>query len=407
MGETNHFRLRERWSQKFSSNCMYEKRHSLKKGIGLFATQNISESSLIFEEKPLVVLANHRICCLCFCLLPSFEFPCLSCPSMFCDSCHNKPNQLSNHKKTCLVSKALLEGQVSDCFLGLFTALLYVYLKGSVEVESVPQEQLLKSQTALSGIECLSSNSAYFDSETRQMIQDQIQKTRLLLKPIQDIEIPSDDQLKHIAGIVINNAGEFQIKKTLQDSNLIACLAVEFSLLNHSCRPNVGFEFRDGIIHIYALRNIEKDEELCHHYILPFCDTQSRQKMLLERYYFMCDCEFCLSDPVELCQIPLLELELDALESSQDYEKAILIAGRIRSIKAELFGEYYGDCADLYYQQFDFATRLKRLSEAESYLEKALERYLKINLLLFNELTKAPESRPLKVDLLKLPKRSF
>ncbi|EKX33424.1 hypothetical protein GUITHDRAFT_120372 [Guillardia theta CCMP2712] len=38
------------------------------------------------------------------------------------------------------------------------------------------------------------------------------------------------------------------------------------AMLNHSCLPNVELKVLRGSLHIFALRDVEKDEELCHSY---------------------------------------------------------------------------------------------------------------------------------------------
>lgn len=71
--------------------------------------------------------------------------------------------------------------------------------------------------------------------------------------------------------------------------------------LNHSCDPNIGFEFLrtksncPPIIEFRALREIQSGEQLFYSYIDVYQPTVSRQNTLKSAYHFECKCKRCVS----------------------------------------------------------------------------------------------------------------
>ena len=73
-----------------------------------------------------------------------------------------------------------------------------------------------------------------------------------------------------------------------------------FSLLSHSCDPNI-YRFNDivnGKVVVMANRPLEKGETLCSSYRKNFMDNplSDRQSYLYERYFFRCQCLACKYD---------------------------------------------------------------------------------------------------------------
>lgn len=81
----------------------------------------------------------------------------------------------------------------------------------------------------------------------------------------------------------------FQVKK-----NVATCQCLVGSLINHSCDPNVEWDFRNGCIIYTALRDIEAGAEISNSYG-PHSSTAfiDRQNLLSSNYYFNCRCELC------------------------------------------------------------------------------------------------------------------
>ncbi|XP_006618435.1 SET and MYND domain-containing protein 4-like isoform X2 [Apis dorsata] len=68
-----------------------------------------------------------------------------------------------------------------------------------------------------------------------------------------------------------------------------------FSLINHSCNPNILRHSRSNYMIIYVIFPIKKGEQLYDNYGQHYAITpkEERQKELLKQYYFKCDCLAC------------------------------------------------------------------------------------------------------------------
>lgn len=68
-----------------------------------------------------------------------------------------------------------------------------------------------------------------------------------------------------------------------------------FSLINHSCNPNILRHSRSEYMIIYAMYSIKEGEQLCDNYTQHYAITPKavRQKELLKQYYFKCNCSAC------------------------------------------------------------------------------------------------------------------
>ncbi|KAH9497603.1 hypothetical protein DERF_013579 [Dermatophagoides farinae] len=75
------------------------------------------------------------------------------------------------------------------------------------------------------------------------------------------------------------------------------CQCLVGSLINHSCTPNVEWEFQNGCIIYTALRDIMHGEEINNSYgphsEIPFIQ---RQTTMAHNYYFNCRCQICRID---------------------------------------------------------------------------------------------------------------
>ncbi|KYN14829.1 PREDICTED: SET and MYND domain-containing protein 4-like [Trachymyrmex cornetzi] len=71
-----------------------------------------------------------------------------------------------------------------------------------------------------------------------------------------------------------------------------------FSLINHSCDPNILRHSRPEHIVIYAMYPIEKGEQLLDNYGKHYAvmSKAQRQQKLFKQYYFICDCIPCQED---------------------------------------------------------------------------------------------------------------
>jgi len=74
------------------------------------------------------------------------------------------------------------------------------------------------------------------------------------------------------------------------------------SEINHSCRPNANFFFKNDHIVVKSNQRIEKGQEIFISYgptIMSIRSTNERRKELMENYGFLCQCPFCRQDEEE------------------------------------------------------------------------------------------------------------
>jgi len=79
----------------------------------------------------------------------------------------------------------------------------------------------------------------------------------------------------------------------------VSAVYTDFSLLNHCCVPNCCNKSENGVMMVYALRDIEEGEELCISYIgdvhrlLP---GKFRREKLMEVFGFEWECRVCIDE---------------------------------------------------------------------------------------------------------------
>ena len=66
--------------------------------------------------------------------------------------------------------------------------------------------------------------------------------------------------------------------------------------MNHSCNPNVSYYKKDDHMIFQTKRDIPANTEIFGSYINPNLSTDERQRVLLERYGFVCACDKCQND---------------------------------------------------------------------------------------------------------------
>lgn len=152
-----------------------------------------------------------------------------------------------------------------------------------------------------------------------------------------------------------------------------------YSLLNHSCLPNVrgikGSRRDNYTLRVVAVANIKKGEEILTRYTTPQWATTRRQQMLQNHWYFSCQCARCV-DKTELgtmmnavrCEncagylLPERPTELDSewkCDACERVEQASIINDKI--LKAEMKAEKWnGDATE-----DSFELMMKDLAEEE------------------------------------------
>ena len=84
------------------------------------------------------------------------------------------------------------------------------------------------------------------------------------------------------------------------DTSAVA-IYIEYSLLNHMCRPNCGWEEENGAVSVFALEDIEAGDQLGISYLRSeYClyVREVRRKELMDVFGFNCHCSVCLGEEV-------------------------------------------------------------------------------------------------------------
>lgn len=181
----------------------------------------------------------------------------------------------------------------------------------------------------------------------------------------------SKDGTKSLLGIKQSNS----FAKDAEGQLSVIC--PKLSKFNHSCLQNVDHVFVEPFQRVYAVRNIQKGEELCTAYVSLFDSHDVRRKKLEERYGFECTCRLCEMNlaersEIENARIKYKELEREITSTPNPEhilrlmkEKYLLMSsGQImfpRFIRMHAF-----DCIQL-------ALAFGNLDEANKYIEKGYQ----------------------------------
>lgn len=92
----------------------------------------------------------------------------------------------------------------------------------------------------------------------------------------------------------LNYLGKFNI------NNQNGGMYLVHSHINHNCHPNVSIDHptrhSQYTIAVRAIRDIQKDEQLCETYVNPRWNKETRQTYLDKSYLFNCQCQRCVND---------------------------------------------------------------------------------------------------------------
>ncbi|GBG25735.1 N-lysine methyltransferase SMYD2 [Hondaea fermentalgiana] len=109
--------------------------------------------------------------------------------------------------------------------------------------------------------------------------------------------------------------------------------------INHSCAPNLSYRFEEREhsrqVVFYALRHIEKGEELYLSYVDQSLPRDARRALLFERYRFKCKCESCSlkNDELEMAEarrenLAAMDNKIYEAIETEDFDNALEIVDR-------------------------------------------------------------------------------
>lgn len=131
------------------------------------------------------------------------------------------------------------------------------------------------------------------------------------------------------------------------DSNIYG-LFPTIARINHSCVPNVFHSWNSfkKVETIYALKDIEENEEILTSYIDLYADRSSRQEQLKKSFRFDCSCKLCMKNNTDIRKSDIRRKVLYQLD--KEVELFSLCVPEKSLVKAEQLLKYLQD-EDMFY----------------------------------------------------------
>ncbi|CAF2746613.1 SMYD [Lepeophtheirus salmonis] len=101
-------------------------------------------------------------------------------------------------------------------------------------------------------------------------------------------------------GIIKNKLGGALEINESEFLNFGSCLSLEFSAIDHSCRPNAVYMFIGRTLVVKALCDIANFDDVRVTYTDITQPRRMRRNFLKDQYFFDCTCEECTEDPLNL-----------------------------------------------------------------------------------------------------------
>ncbi|XP_075059652.1 histone-lysine N-methyltransferase SMYD3 isoform X2 [Mixophyes fleayi] len=265
----------------------FEKFQSPGKGNGLRATRDLALSETVTCTQPYVYTVSReksrRAVACDHCLRRTEKLQrCSQCKfARYCDSLCQK-NAWKDHKRECLCLKSLFPNVPTD----------------SVRLVARIIFKMLEQPDCASGefysIHDLQSHVKDLSEEMQEGLGHlALTLEQYLKKELQDYsQLPPGFQILDYFGKLTCNS--FTIGDgEMQDVGV--GVYPSMSLLNHSCDPNCVIVFEGIRMHLRAVKEIPKGEELTISYIDVKMPSHMRQMQCQRQYCFTCDCYRCLS----------------------------------------------------------------------------------------------------------------
>ena len=121
-----------------------------------------------------------------------------------------------------------------------------------------------------------------------------------LLYPYVRMLVPDDltcDIYQAFCAVSVNAASVFDVPS----GTSAKALFIDYSIVNHMCRPNSEWEMEDGRVHVYAAHDIEGGAQLGISYLndeYTLIVREIRRERLKQGFGFDCQCFVCLGEEV-------------------------------------------------------------------------------------------------------------
>ncbi|XP_025203139.1 SET and MYND domain-containing protein 4-like [Melanaphis sacchari] len=314
-------------------------------GKGLFASKNIKPGEILIVEEPIAgVFKNNKWmfnCNYCFkrCLS---AIPCSKCSqAIYCDETCLQKAYASYHNIECSLVYPLKEDPTVEpthdlalrCFIQLINVMGIEYY--SSMVQKYNESNLSFDESSNYCMELFYSIYALDGNETKRTTSNLFfmyctasMMVSLLL--LNEYDIPSNllgtvgESLVHLLCIAnLNSYASIELSKYIgKNSNNIVSNRLEtfdsialilcsvYSLINHSCDPNVMVQTYSGIEVTRAIQPISKGSQVFTDYGVKFMshNKEKRNAHLFDQYQFQCHCQACINDWPNYALLELNEL---------------------------------------------------------------------------------------------------
>lgn len=174
---------------------------------------------------------------------------------------------------------------------------LSVYHMASLEEKRSPEDFLQRSLMACFLLKALQRMEFFgrWDEDgppDKDLTEDELFIGGLLLKHLQIIQFNSHE----ISGLAfVKDKISFKESKNIQ---LGLALYPTVTFCNHSCYPAVARYFQGNRMVVLNIRPLQKGDIVAENYgpVFTHHEQQQRQRKLLSRYWFKCECEACLNN---------------------------------------------------------------------------------------------------------------
>ncbi|CAD1478420.1 unnamed protein product [Heterotrigona itama] len=252
-------------------------------GRHIVATRKISPGEVIAVEKPYsLILTPDNVHTHCSnCLEVSWaNIPCEYCTyAMYCSEECKAMDWKKYHDVECAVFPSMLK--MNFVKLDLFSLRLAI----QAVREATSMQELRKELKEVDN--CDGTN----------MFGSLLSKDLSMLIKNADVTFVGGLILRH-QQLIPSNIHSFSEEYGLEAVERGVAAMPFFSLINHSCNPNILRHSRSKYMIIYAIYPIKEGEQLCDNYTQHYAITPKavRQKELLKQYYFKCNCPACEED---------------------------------------------------------------------------------------------------------------
>ncbi|KAI8882911.1 hypothetical protein K501DRAFT_250465 [Backusella circina FSU 941] len=264
-----------------------------KKGKSVIATADIKPSTTILQEQSFIRQLN-----------PEFK-------ELFCDTCFK---ELDQEKVRCRKS---CEWNIHYCSTACeeegWTS-GHEWLCKFPELEELNSEVLLAFQGYIKSraLNCneLPGLISNLNKHTKQELQTYRENAQLLKDHVHDMDmlVKIQAQLKcntfAIKSTQSSHVEGYDLVVSRDPVRLGQAVFLNASVLNHACSPNAIVMFdkeQPTLLRVLVTENVSKDQEVTISYgpIASRLKKEERQRLLLEGYYFECDCKDCSDKSVD------------------------------------------------------------------------------------------------------------